>query len=107
MDGQKLAQTGEGLGNGEAIRTAQHLEALGFDFVGIGEHLMRGDPPDPTDASLVVLAAAAALRLGRGLAPAADGGERAHDERREDDNTSKTPGTRNTKHRVIQIVTRR
>src|SRR5438045_1960769 len=59
MDGQKLAQTGEGLGNGEVIRTAQRLEALGYDFVGVGEHLMRGDPPDPTDAGLVVLAAAA------------------------------------------------
>jgi probable F420-dependent oxidoreductase len=38
---------------------AQQVEALGFDRVTIGEHLMDGNPPRPTDLALPLAAAAA------------------------------------------------
>lgn len=39
---------------------AQRVEALGYDALGMGEHMMMGDPPIDTHLGLPVLAAAAA-----------------------------------------------
>lgn len=47
------------VGGADTAESARRLERLGFDFVANGEHLMRGNPPAPTDAALVSLAAAA------------------------------------------------
>lgn len=46
-------------GGSRGIETARTLERLGFDFVADGEHVMRGMPPQPSDAALVSLAAVA------------------------------------------------
>ena len=46
-------------GGSHAVETVRTLERLGFDFVADGEHIMRGTPPQPSDAALVSLAAVA------------------------------------------------
>lgn len=38
---------------------ARHLEDLGYDYIGVGEHYMRGNPPQPSTAALPPLAVAA------------------------------------------------
>ena len=46
----------------DVAKTARHAklaEQLGFDFVGAGEHVMRNDPPGPTQLALSALAVAA------------------------------------------------
>ncbi len=46
----------------DVAKTAPHArlaERLGFDFVGAGEHVMRNDPPGPTQLALPALAVAA------------------------------------------------
>ncbi len=43
----------------ETARHARLAEQLGFDFVGAGEHVMRNDPPGPTQLALSALAVAA------------------------------------------------
>lgn len=50
------------VGVSDVSRTAEvalRLEALGFDAMGMGEHVMLGDPPTETHMGLPVLAAAA------------------------------------------------
>lgn len=48
-----------GLGLEETAAEARWLEDLGYEYVGAGEHFMRGDPPGPSSAALPVLAVAA------------------------------------------------
>ena len=48
-----------GLGVEETAAEARWLEDLGYEYVGCGEHFMRGDPPGPSSAALPVLAVAA------------------------------------------------
>ena len=48
-----------GLGLEETAAEAQLLEELGYEYVGSGEHFMRGNPPLPSSAVLPVLAVAA------------------------------------------------
>ena len=50
---------GMNLGEAETVSNARQLEALGFDYLSAGEHYMRGNPPQPTSASLPLLAVAA------------------------------------------------
>ena len=48
-----------GLGVEETAAEARWLEELGYEYVGSGEHFMRGNPPSPSSAVLPVLAVAA------------------------------------------------
>ena len=48
-----------GLGVEETAAEARWLEELGYEYVGSGEHFMRGNPPGPSSAVLPVLAVAA------------------------------------------------
>ena len=48
-----------GLGVELAATEAKLLEDLGYEYVGSGEHFMRGNPPGPSSASLMALAVAA------------------------------------------------
>ena len=48
-----------GLGLEETAAEARWLEELGYEYVSMGEHLMRGDPPGESSAALPVLAVAA------------------------------------------------
>ena len=48
-----------GLGVEETAAEARWLEDLGYEYLGAGEHFMRGDPPGPSSAALPVLAVAA------------------------------------------------
>ena len=48
-----------GLGVEETAAEARWLEDLGYEYVGSGEHFMRGNPPGPSSAALPVLAVAA------------------------------------------------
>ena len=41
------------------VEQAQLMERLGFEYLGAGEHFMRGRPPGPTHAALPLLAVAA------------------------------------------------
>ena len=47
------------LGAAEIAAEARWLEELGFEYISVGEHFMRGDPPGPTHASLSLLGVAA------------------------------------------------
>ena len=47
------------LGAAEIAAEAQWLEGLGFEYISVGEHFMRGSPPGPTHASLPLLGVAA------------------------------------------------
>ena len=47
------------LGVEETAAEARWLEELGYDYLGCGEHFMRGNPPGPSSAALPVLAVAA------------------------------------------------
>ena len=48
-----------GLGIEETAAEARWLEELGYEYVGSGEHFMRGNPPGPSSAALPVIAVAA------------------------------------------------
>ena len=48
-----------GLDLEETAAEARWLEELGYEYVGSGEHFMRGNPPGPSSAVLPVLAVAA------------------------------------------------
>ena len=48
-----------GLGLEETAAEARWLEDLGYEYLGCGEHFMRGNPPGPSSAALPVLAVAA------------------------------------------------
>ena len=48
-----------GLGIESAVAEATLLESLGYEYVGAGEHFMRGNPPGPSSANLPLLAVAA------------------------------------------------
>lgn len=41
------------------VEQARLMESLGFEYMGAGEHFMRGRPPGPTHAALPLLAVAA------------------------------------------------
>ena len=41
------------------VEQARLMEDLGFEYLGAGEHFMRGRPPGPTHAALPLLAVAA------------------------------------------------
>ena len=47
------------LGAAEIAAEARWLEDLGFEYLSVGEHFMRGTPPGPTHASLPLLGVAA------------------------------------------------
>lgn len=47
------------LGVAEIAAEAAWLESLGFEYISVGEHFMRGSPPGPTHASLPLLGVAA------------------------------------------------
>lgn len=47
------------LGAAEIAAEARWLEDLGFEYLSVGEHFMRGSPPGPTHASLPLLGVAA------------------------------------------------
>ncbi len=47
------------LGAAEIAAEARWLEDLGFEYISVGEHFMRGNPPGPTHASLPLLGVAA------------------------------------------------
>ncbi len=47
------------LGAAEIAAEARWLEELGFEYISVGEHFMRGNPPGPTHAALPLLGAAA------------------------------------------------
>ncbi|MCY4367296.1 MAG: LLM class flavin-dependent oxidoreductase [Chloroflexi bacterium] len=47
------------LGAAEIAAEALWLEDLGFEYLSVGEHFMRGSPPGPTHASLPLLGVAA------------------------------------------------
>ncbi len=51
--------SGAALGAGEIAAEARWLEELGFEYISVGEHFMRGSPPGPTHAALPLLAVAA------------------------------------------------
>ena len=53
-----------GLGIQETAAEARWLEELGYEYVGSGEHFMRGNPPGPSSAALPVLAVAAGATTG-------------------------------------------
>ena len=46
-------------GEEETVFQARWLEDLGYEYLAVGEHFMRGNPPVPTAASLPVLGVAA------------------------------------------------
>ncbi len=48
-----------GLGIEETAAEARWLEELGYEYVSMGEHFMRGDPPGESSAALPILAVAA------------------------------------------------
>ena len=48
-----------GLGVEQTAAEARWLEELGYEYLGCGEHYMRGNPPGPSSAALPVLAVAA------------------------------------------------
>ena len=48
-----------GLGIEETAAEARWLEELGYDYVGSGEHFMRGNPPGPSSAAIPILGVAA------------------------------------------------
>ena len=50
-----------GLGIEETAAEARWLEELGYDYVGSGEHFMRGNPPGPSTAALPLLGVAAGV----------------------------------------------
>ena len=47
------------LGAAEIAAEARWLEDLGYEYIAVGEHFMRGVPPGPTHASLPLLGVAA------------------------------------------------
>lgn len=47
------------LGAAEIAAEARWLEESGFEYISVGEHFMRGDPPGPTHAALPLLGVAA------------------------------------------------
>ncbi len=47
------------LGASEIVAEARWLEELGFEYISVGEHFMRGSPPGATHAALPLLAVAA------------------------------------------------
>ena len=47
------------LGAAEIAAEARWLEELGYEYISVGEHFMRGTPPGPTHASLPLLGVAA------------------------------------------------
>ena len=47
------------LGAAEIAAEARWLEDLGYEYLSVGEHFMRGNPPGPTHASLPLLGVAA------------------------------------------------
>ena len=47
------------LGAAEIAPEARWLEDLDFEYISVGEHFMRGNPPGPTQASLPLLGVAA------------------------------------------------
>ncbi len=47
------------LGAAEIAAEARWMEDLGFEYLSVGEHFMRGSPPGPTHASLPLLGVAA------------------------------------------------
>ena len=47
------------LGAAEIAAEARWLEDLGYEYLAVGEHFMRGNPPGPTHASLPLLGVAA------------------------------------------------
>ncbi len=51
--------SGAALGAAEIAAEARWLEELGFEYISVGEHFMRGSPPGPTQAALPLLAVAA------------------------------------------------
>ena len=53
-----------GLGLQETAAEARWLEELGYEYLGSGEHFMRGNPPGPSSAVLPVLAVAAGATTG-------------------------------------------
>lgn len=44
---------------GDIPSQAREIETLGYDYLGVEEHFMRGDPPAPTPLALPILAVAA------------------------------------------------
>ena len=44
---------------GQTVRHARRIEALGFEYIAVGEHYMQGRPPLATSASLPILGVAA------------------------------------------------
>ena len=48
-----------GLSVRETAAEARWLEDLGYEYLGSGEHFMRGNPPGPSSAALPILAVAA------------------------------------------------
>ena len=52
---------GSGLpfGEAETASSARWLEELGYEYLSVGEHFMRGNPPGASSAGLPVLAVAA------------------------------------------------
>ena len=48
-----------GLGIEETAAEARWLEELGYEYVGCGEHFVRGNPPGPSSTALPVLGVAA------------------------------------------------
>ena len=51
--------SGAALGAAEIAAEARWLEELGFEYISVGEHFMRGSPPGSTQAALPLLAVAA------------------------------------------------
>ena len=47
------------LGGRETVWQARWLEGLGFDYLAVGEHFIRGNPPSPSYAALPLLGVAA------------------------------------------------
>ena len=47
------------LGASETVAEARWLEDLGFEYISVGEHFMRGNPPGVTHAALPLLGVAA------------------------------------------------
>lgn len=47
------------LGASETVAEARWLEDLGFEYISVGEHFMRGSPPGATHAALPLLGVAA------------------------------------------------
>lgn len=47
------------MGASEVSRQARWMEELGYEYISVGEHYMRGNPPGPSHASLPLLGVAA------------------------------------------------